>query len=691
MNKRDFLLEIGVEEMPARFVTEAINQLSNKLVQWFEKEKITFKEIKSYSTPRRLAILVEGLAERQDDTQEESRGPAKKIALDNEGNWTKAAIGFARGQGINVEDLFFKEVKGVEYVYAKKYIEGKQTVEVLPQLENIIKDLHFPKNMRWNKYDLRFVRPIQWLIALFGDTIIPFELANVQTNQFTMGHRFLGNIIEIKQPSDYEDALLKEYVIVNAQDRKGAILKQIQMIAQENNWNVPIDGDLLEEVTNLVEYPTALFGEFDKSFLEVPQEVLITSMREHQRYFPVQDEDGKLLPYFITVRNGDHQHLDNVRRGNEKVLRARLSDAKFFYKEDQKLKIDDALSQLENIVYHEDLGSIGDKVRRVRKVANQLAKELSITESEKIDRAATLCKFDLVTQMVYEFPELQGRMGQDYALMQGEDETVAQAIYEHYMPRFSGDKSPETIVGTIVSIAEKLDTVTACFSIGLIPTGSQDPYALRRQTAGIIQMILDHKLSVKLEQLINISLEIVEQRQLLKRDRDEVYRDLVNFFKLRIKNALQERNVRYDVIDSVLADELGFIETIVKKSETMMSELEHSSFKGLVEALTRVTNISKKATILTEINPALFEKVEEHQLYDIYMNTKEVIHHSLNKGQVKEAFEALKEIQDVINRYFDNIMVMTEDEKKKQNRLSQMKHLADTIHLFARFDQIVFS
>ncbi|WP_096201299.1 glycine--tRNA ligase subunit beta [Bacillus sp. FJAT-45350] len=690
MSKRDFLLEIGMEEMPARFVTDAMNQLSTKVAEWLNTEKISFDTIESYSTPRRLAVLVHGLAEKQEDMEEEARGPAKKIAIDDDGNWTKAALGFARGQGVDPEDLFFQEVNGGEYVFAKKFTAGQETKLVLPQVQELITSLHFPKNMRWNNYDLRFVRPIQWLVALYGEEVLSFEITNVHTDRFTYGHRFLGQKVDINQPSDYAKTLLQQYVIVNPEERKDAIRKQIQLIEEENQWTVPIDEDLLEEVNNLVEYPTALFGGFDESFLEVPQEVLITSMKEHQRYFPVKDKSNTLLPRFITVRNGDHKHLDNVVKGNEKVLRARLSDAQFFYREDQKMKIEDALSQLENIVYHEELGSIGDKVRRVRDSASKLSSLLAIDDREKIDRAAQLCKFDLVTQMVYEFPELQGRMGQEYALKAGEDESVAKAIYEHYMPRFSGDASPETLIGTVVSIADKLDTVTACFAIGLIPTGSQDPYALRRQTTGIVQMLLDHKLAIKLEELLQMSLNIIEQRQLLKRGKEEVYDELLNFFKLRIKNALQERGVRYDVIDSVLGGSVGLVEVLVTKAETLMKKLNESDLKDLVEALSRVTNISKKATGEGEIEEALFEKEEEQALYKAYIETKQVVDEEIEKSNISEALQALEKIQPVINNYFDNIMVMSDDEKVKQNRLTQMKKLAETIQSFAHFDVIVF-
>ncbi|WP_216830043.1 glycine--tRNA ligase subunit beta [Alkalihalobacterium elongatum] len=691
MSSRDFLLEIGLEEMPARFVTDAMNQLKDKLENWLKGGNVAYEAIEAFSTPRRLAIVITGVAEKQQDMIEEARGPAKKIAVDEEGNWTKAALGFARGQGISADELFFNEINGQEYVFAKKHIIGQETKTILPQVEEIIKSLHFPKNMRWNRYDLRYVRPIQWLVALYGNEVIPFEITNVQTGNRSVGHRFLGSETTISEPSDYVKTLLAEYVIVNPLERKAAIRTQIKQIEEQKGWVIPIDENLLEEVNNLVEYPTALHGSFDESFLEVPEEVLITSMREHQRYFPVQTEEGKLLPHFITVRNGNHEHLDNVVKGNEKVLRARLSDAQFFYREDQKLKIENALSRLETIVYHEELGTLSEKVGRIEAISSTLAAKFEVADTSTIKRAAKLCKFDLVTQMVYEFPELQGRMGEEYALKAGEAKEVAVAIREHYMPRFANDESPTTITGTVVSIADKLDTIVTCFGIGLIPSGSQDPYALRRQAAGIIQMILDKNLSLSVEEVIEMGLDVAENKNLLKRNNEEVYKDLIDFFRLRVKNALQERGTRYDVVDAVLSEKIGQVDIIVKKAQLLMEQIETPQFKETVEALSRVTNISSKAGELTQLSESLFEQEEERALYKTYLETDQKVKQALENSDVKQAYNALVDTQKTINLYFDNIMVMSEDEKVKQNRLVQMKLLANTIQSFANFNAIVFA
>ncbi len=451
MSKQDLLLEIGLEEMPARFLNDSMVQLGEKLTGWLKEKNITHGEVKLFNTPRRLAVFVKDVAEKQDDIKEEAKGPAKKIALDADGNWTKAAIGFSKGQGADVKDLYIKEVKGTEYVFVQKFQAGQETKSLLPELSGLVTSLHFPKNMRWGNEDLRYIRPIKWIVALYGQDVIPFSITNVESGRTTQGHRFLGHEVSIELPSAYEEQLKEQHVIADPNARKQMIQSQLEAMAAENNWSIPVDEDLLDEVNHLVEYPTALYGSFESEFLSIPEEVLVTTMKEHQRYFPVKDKNGELLPHFITVRNGNSHAIENVARGNEKVLRARLSDASFFYKEDQKLNIDANVKKLENIVFHEELGSLADKVRRVTSIAEKLAGRLQADEDtlKHVKRAAEISKFDLVTHMIYEFPELQGIMGEKYARMLGEDEAVAAAVNEHYMPRSAGGEtlllSPELL------------------------------------------------------------------------------------------------------------------------------------------------------------------------------------------------------------------------------------------------------
>jgi glycyl-tRNA synthetase beta chain len=688
VTKKDILLEIGLEELPARFVTDSMNQLANKVRSWLDEKKINYRELIAFSTPRRLAILVLDVDEVQADIHEEAKGPAKKIAQNESGEWSKAAIGFSRGQGMTLEDIYFKEINGVEYAHVKKFIEGKETKSLLPELEGIVKGLTFPKNMRWADQDLRYIRPIKWLVALFGQEVVPFSITNVQTNSWSLGHRFLGNKIELTVPADYEKEMLAQYVVVDPQKRKNRILSQLKKLEEEKNWVIPVDEDLLEEVNNLVEYPTALFGQFEEEYLDLPEEVLITSMKEHQRYFPVKSVEGKLLPYFVTVRNGGSEHIDKVAKGNEKVLRARLSDAAFFYREDQKMDIQAALKKLNSIVYHEEIGSLASKVDRVRRLTNILTQQLNFTDEQKqaSDRAAEICKFDLVTNMVNEFPELQGLMGEKYARQKGEKEAVALAINEHYMPRNADDETPESDTGAVLSIAEKVDTIASFFAIGMIPSGSQDPYALRRQATGVVQTLLHKDWKIKLEDIIQKSLSLLEAEGIVKQGIETLSQELITFFKLRLKHLLQEKGIRYDLIDAVLGSEVGVTSTLVHKAEVLEEKKNEEDFKENMEALSRVLNIASKATASGEVQETLFENEYERQLYEKYLAVNGLLNETITEGHY---FELLVSMKSEISQYFDHTMVMAENEDLKQNRLNLMAKLSEIIRKFANVNEIL--
>ncbi|MED1205102.1 glycine--tRNA ligase subunit beta [Heyndrickxia acidicola] len=688
MSKRDFLLEVGLEEMPARFVTDAMNQLNQKLEKWLEENKISFSEVISFSSPRRLAVLVKGMAESQEDIHEEAKGPAKKIAQDESGNWSKAAIGFCRGQGMSTDDIYFKEIKGVEYAHVKKFIKGQKTASLLPNVEQLITSLNFPKNMKWADYDLRFIRPIKWLVALFGKDVIPFEITNVSSDRITYGHRFLGHETEIHEPSEYEALMLKQYVVVDPKVRKESILEQLHQLEKQNNWVIPVDEDLLEEVTNLVEYPTALYGTFNEDFLRLPEQILITSMKEHQRYFPVKDHNGNLLPFFVTVRNGDDQHLDKVAKGNEKVLRARLSDADFFFNEDQKLKISDALKKLETIVYHEKIGTLSEKVGRIRSLTGEIASLVGVSTQEKslADRAAEICKFDLVTQVVYEFPELQGFMGEKYALQKGEAKEVAAAINEHYKPRDAEDTPASTVIGAIVGIADKLDTIVSSFAIDIIPTGSQDPFALRRQASGIVQTLLEKNWEISLEELLKTAIRVVTTSGIGSKNEAVLFEELKSFFKLRLKYLLQENQIRYDIIEAILNSPLDSVPAFLERASVLNKEKDREDFKQEIEALSRVLNIASKAENVKEIDSGLFETPQEQELYNRYL---EIAHSTDSERNMEKVFKDLAALTPVINDYFDNTMVMANDVRVKENRLSQMRSLADIIERFASLNEII--
>lgn len=517
----------------------------------------------------------------------------KKIALDEEGNWSKAAIGFTKGQGASVDDIYFKEINGVEYVHVQKFIKGQDSKLLLADTRQLITSLTFPKNMRWGSQEMRYIRPIKWIVALYGNEVIPFEIAGVKTNSFTYGHRFLGNKVEIAAPSLYEATLIEQFVLADPVKRKEAINNQLSDLKNEQNWDIPVDEELLEEVNNLVEFPTALYGKFEEEYLSLPDEVLVTTMKEHQRYFPVRNQNGELLPFFVTVRNGDHNHLENVARGNEKVLRARLSDANFFYKEDQKLKIEDAVQKLDKIVFHEELGTLGEKVNRIVKLSRLLTDKIHVSNVDKqdIERAASICKFDLVTHMVYEFPELQGKIGEKYARISGEKEAVSVAINEHYMPRHAEDASPASTIGAVVALADKLDTIVGFFAIGKIPTGSQDPYALRRQASGIVQILLTKKWELELQELFEMALGLFGDKA-----KAETIQELVSFFKLRLKYLLAEDHIRYDLVDAVLESSVLEVTSLVERAKVLNSTSNQREFKETVEALARVMNIAKKGT-----------------------------------------------------------------------------------------------
>ncbi|CAN2248321.1 glycyl-tRNA synthetase (beta subunit) [Bacillus subtilis] len=677
MSKQDLLLEIGLEEMPARFLNESMVQLGEKLTGWLTEKNINHGEVKLFNTPRRLAVFVKDVAEKQDDIKEEAKGPAKKIALDVDGNWTKAAIGFSKGQGANVEDLYIKEVKGTEYVFVQKFQAGQETKSLLSELSGLVTSLHFPKNMRWGNEDLRYIRPIKWIVALFGQDVIPFSITNVESGRTTQGHRFLGHEVSIESPSAYEEQLKEQHVIADPNVRKQMIQSQLEAMAAENNWSIPVDEDLLDEVNHLVEYPTALYGSFESEFLSIPEEVLVTTMKEHQRYFPVKDKNGDLLPHFITVRNGNSHAIENVARGNEKVLRARLSDASFFYKEDQKLNIDANVKKLENIVFHEELGSLADKVRRVTSIAEKLAVRLQADEDtlKHVKRAAEISKFDLVTHMIYEFPELQGIMGEKYARMLGEDEAVATAVNEHYMPRSAGGETPSTFIGAVVAMADKLDTIASFFSIGVIPTGSQDPYGLRRQASGIVAILLDRNWGISFEELLTF----------VQTDKEN---ELLDFFTQRLKYVLNAEQIRHDVIDAVLESSELEPYSALHKAQVLEQKLGAPGFKETAEALGRVISISKKG-VRGDIQPDLFENEYEAKLFDAYQTAKQNLQESFSKKDYEAALASLSALKEPIDAYFDHTMVIADNETLKANRLAQMVNLADEIKSFANMNALI--
>ncbi|EGO2833487.1 glycine--tRNA ligase subunit beta [Enterococcus faecalis] len=690
---KDLLLEIGLEEMPAHVVTPSRIQLEEKVIKFLDEHHLDYETVQSFATPRRLAVKVTAIPEKQADVEEEVKGPAKKIALDAEGNWSKAAQGFVRGQGVTTKDIVFKELNGVEYVYVTKFTKGQSAKEVLTKLNDVITSLTFPVTMHWANYDFEYIRPIHWIVALLDDEVIPFKVLDVTTGQTSRGHRFLGDDVTFQHANEYEAKLKEQFVVVQPNERKQMIVDQANALAAEKNWQLALDEELLEEVTNLVEYPTAFVGSFDEKYLSVPDEVLVTSMKEHQRYFEVRNDQGLLMPHFIAVRNGDNVHLENVIKGNEKVLIARLEDAEFFYNEDKKLTIEACVEKLKNVTFHEKIGSIYEKMQRVALIAQIIGRKVGLSEEELEDlkRASEIYKFDLVTNMVGEFPELQGIMGEKYALLQGEKPAVATAIREHYLPTSSEGELPETAIGAVLALADKLDSVFSFFSVGMIPTGSNDPYALRRQTYGVIRIIEDKGWTFPLVQLQTevdeaVNQDVEKYGVLLNEGQAEV----VEFVKARLRQLLMTKNVRHDIIDAVVSAEQADLSKLFASANILKSRFEDQDFKPSMEALTRVINLAKKGQELlgdTEegIDPSLFENKAEKELYQAVNDLSE----AFATRTIAENYEALVNLRPLIDAYFNETMVMVEDEKVKQNRLKQLMQIAKMALSIASLDLLI--
>lgn len=672
---KDYLFEIGTEEMPAHVVSRSVKQLAERTEKFLKENGLKFKNVKTFSTPRRLTILVEELAEKQDDIDEIKKGPAKKIALDKDKNWTKAAEGFARGQGMSTDDIYFEELKGTEYAYVHVQKEGKKAADILLGMSDIIKAMTFPTKMRWDSHDFEFVRPIHWLVSLFGSDVIPVKILDITAGRKTEGHRFLGDSVVLANTADYEDALKDQFVIVDAKKRKEMIVDQMNQLVKENNWRIKMDQNLLEEVTNLVEYPTVFAGSFDKKYLEMPQEVLITSMKDNQRYFEVYDQDNHLINHFISVRNGNKDYLENVVFGNEKVLVARLDDAQFFYDEDRKYPLSHFVNKLKNVSFHDKIGSMAEKTVRVRIIGDLLAKRWKLDEQtiKDFDRASELYKFDLVTQMVGEFAELQGIMGMHYAKLAGEKDDVAVAIKEHYMPTTSEGELPETTVGALLSVADKLDTIITFFAVGMIPSSSNDPYALRRYAYGIVRILLKQKWSLPFKEILPEIVSALDGKTPAKLPKTaEQDEEIAAFIRDRIKQYLQRNNFKYDIIDAVLASSQQDPIQILAAANVLQLHHDDDKFKPVVESLIRIKNILKKAKYKGKnaVNANLFANESEQELYAGVNALKDI-------SNLTDLYDGFVKLQPVIDRYFETNMILDKNEEIKNNRLNQLSAVAE--------------
>ena len=683
MSKR-LLLEIGTEEVPAHVMPGILKELAEMAEKALQEQRIGFSSVRTVGTPRRSALLVEGLEERQADISSENRGPSVQIAFDADGNPTKAAQGFARGQKVDPKDLVVKD----GYVYAMVHEEGKATAELLQSiLPELICGLSFPNSMRWADLDFKFIRPLRWIVALYGSEVIPFEVAEVPSGRVSRGHRFLSQgDFEIADAESYEKACEEQFVIVDQERRKAMIREQIEKTAKDHGGVAEITEDLLEEVLYLVEYPTALCGKFEEKYLKLPAEAVITPMRDHQRYFPVKTEAGALLPLFITVRNGGSDYLDVVQHGNERVLKARLEDAQFFFDEDRKKSLEEHREKLKTVVFQEGLGSVYEKTERLQKLAEKISDALGVSAEDKEAalRAALLSKADLVTGMVTEFTELQGIMGREYARLDGESEAVALAIDEHYMPRFAGDKQPQTVAGRIVSVADKIDNLVATFSRGLIPTGSQDPFALRRQALGLVNMLVEAKYQLSLRELVDTAMDLLSITD--AKARAKMQQDVSDFMRLRLKNVLAGK-VRYDVVDAVLAD-VDDLYAVTLRAQAVEDFIRREQSEKFVQAFVRAGNLAKKAES-TAINEALFQTDEEKALFAAFQTAGKTVTEFTSKRDFSGAAEALTALAAPIDVFFDAVMVMDPDENIRNNRLGLLKSIHLLTNQVADFSRIV--
>ena len=670
---KDLLFEIGAEEIPAGFMPNILGQLKTLAETKLNDAHLPFESIATYGTPRRLALIVKGLADTSAEISERHKGPSASIAYDADGNATKAAIGFARGKGLDVADLVVED----GYIYAETKTAGVPAKDIVTDmLPQLITGLNFPKSMHWGNLDAKFVRPVRWLVALLDEEVIPVEFATVKSGNVTRGHRFLGaDEITIKNASSYVDTLKENFVMVDQDARRELISKQLHNIAASKNASIVWDDDLLEEINYLVEWPTALCGGFEESYLALPDAAIITPMKDHQRYFPLVDQDGKLLQMFLTVRNGSDHSIEVVQAGNERVLRARLDDAKFFFNEDRKKPLIDRQDGLTKIVFQEGLGNLADKTERLLKLGRVFGEECGLHEDAAVvlERATELAKTDLTTGMVTEFTELQGVMGKEYALLDGESEEVAEAIFEQYLPRFAGDVLPQTEAGKVLSIIDKVDNIVATFSRGLIPTGSQDPYALRRQTIGILNILLGSEWNISLRPIFKASMELLN---VPTEKQDELLGQVEEFFTLRLKNIFLDREVPHHVIDLLLSNN----ELSVADAEGLVNALLANRIDEnveLVQAYTRMYNLVKDVEY-TGVNSDLLKEDAEKELFEAASKASEASSAAWEAGDYDAVVAVPATLVPAINKFFEDVMVMDKDEAIKANRL-QLVRLAYSV------------
>ncbi|MSN27036.1 MAG: glycine--tRNA ligase subunit beta [Geobacter sp.] len=686
MSTKELFLEIGTEEIPAGFIPRALAEMEAMIVRELATARLSFGEIKTLATPRRLAMVVKNIPSVQPDAEITASGPSKKAAYDADGKPTKAAEGFARGQGVDVSALQIITTEKGEYLAVTKQETGRPTHELLAEiLPRLVSNIPFKKSMRWGNLDVRFARPIHWIVALFDGIVIPFSFGNIESGTISRGHRFMANTsFPVRDFAHYQEECERHFVIVDPERRKEIIRRETHRVAAAAGGHLLPDEDLLDQVAYLVEYPSAVHGTFSAEFLKVPKEVLITSMRSHQRYFSIVDAEGKLLPGFITINNTLTEDPSVVVKGNERVLRARLSDARFFFEEDQKVKLDERVESLKKVVYQQKLGTSFEKMERFRSLAEGLAEQLNPVVKAETARAATLCKADLVSGMVGEFPEVQGVMGREYALLEGEKPAVANAIAEHYLPIQAGGELPASDIGAFVSISDKLDTICGCFGVGLIPTGAADPYALRRATIGIISIILDKGYRLSLQSLIEESLKLLASK--LTRPQEQVAAEVLEFFRGRFVNLLSS-DFATDVVDAAVSAQFGDLVNVKARISALTEFKSHPDFEPLAGAFKRVGNIIKEGCDVA-INPDLLLDPSENCLYEAFISARKTVDIRVVSGEWLDALTELATLRGPVDTFFEKVMVMAEDPKVRENRLALLTGIARVFDKIADFSKI---
>ncbi|OPX20937.1 MAG: glycine--tRNA ligase subunit beta [Desulfobacca sp. 4484_104] len=683
------LVEIGTEEIPARFIPPVLEEMKTSFQKRLDQERIRVAELSTMGTPRRLALMGRDLAAQQDEITAEIIGPPQTVAFDAEGRPTQAAQGFARAQGVTVADLVMVSTERGPYLAIKKSTPGQPTRQRLPEiLPEWILGLSFPKSMRWGSETITFARPIHWIVALLGDEVIRFSLGGVSSGAVTYGHRFMAPQAITLVAADsqaYLKALEQAYVLVDPVARQEKLVKELEQAAAQVNGQVVHNPELVQENTFLVEFPSTSCGKFEAKFLELPDEVLITAMREHQRYFSLREASGKLLPHFIAINNTLARDPQVVQQGHERVLRARLSDAMFFFQEDSKIPLDNWVEELKGVVFHSLLGTSYEKMERFRALGRYLAERLSPDKVEAVSRAATLCKADLVSGMVGEFPSLQGVMGREYARRAGEAIEVVEAIFDHYLPRHAGDRLPDNQVGALVGLADRLDTICGCFGVGLIPTGAADPYGLRRQALAIINILADKKFYLDLAAAIGFSLNLLQDK--LTAASEQTGAEVLDFFRARLHHLLTGEGFSFEVVDAVLSTAFTDVVEALEKVRALQEVRRSPDFPALAVAFKRVINISRD-TPPGPIDPKLFEYPAEHDLLAATEQMEATVSQALPARDYPAVCRALAALKEPVDRFFDDVLVMTEDLSRRHNRLALLVRISQTFLKMADFSRI---